>query len=167
MSGIDDLLAGNQRFAATFSGGNLPISPGKGTVVVTCVDARVDPAQIFDVDLGDIFVLRSVGGRVTPDIQAQLGMLRALMSSVPGAEPPAVVVMHHTQCGTAKFADPELKAKAAEMAGVDEAVIDRVVVTDAHDSVATDVAAVCAVVPEGTVVRGFVYDIATGVASPV
>lgn len=162
MSGVDDLLAGNERFAASFSGGDLPILPAKGTVVVTCMDARVDPGVVFDLDLGDVFVLRCVGGRVTADIEAQLGMLGALLSSVSGGAMPDVVVMHHTRCGTARFTDPDLRDAAARMAGVDAASIDAVVVTDPHATAAADVAALTDVLPEGVRIQGLVYDIETG-----
>jgi len=167
MSGIDDLLAGNERFVATFSGGDLPIRPGKGTVLITCVDARIDPGRIFDLEPGDIFVLRSVGGRVTRNVRAQLGMVRALMTTVATEQELSIVVMHHTQCGTARFADAELRELAAEMAGVDGAEIDDAIVADPRVTVAADVAVLQSSAPEGSNIRGLVYDIATGVAIPV
>jgi carbonic anhydrase len=166
MSGIDDLLAGNVRFAASFSRADLPIVPAKGTVVVTCMDARVDPGVVFDLDLGDVFVLRCVGGRVTADIEAQLGMLGALMTSVPASHPD-VVVMHHTKCGTARFGDPDLRERAALMAGVDGAAVDAVVVDDPRVTVAADVATLRERLPGDVRIVGLVYDLETGRAQPV
>ena len=167
MAGIDDLLAGNERFVASFDAGDLPIRAGKATLVVSCVDARVDPMAAFDAELGDILVLRNVGGRVTDDILAQLGMLSALMSSVPDAKPPAVLVMHHTNCGTARFADPELRQMAAQRAGVPVEAVDAIVVEDPRVTVAEDVERLRSAMPPGARVEGRVYDVTTGRAIPV
>ena len=139
----------------------------KGVVVVTCMDARVDPLTVLDLDLGDAFVLRCVGGRVTPDIVAQLGMLDALLSSVPGGAHPDVVVMHHTRCGTARFADPDLRQRAASLAGIDETAVDAVVVSDPSATVAADVATLREVLPPEVHAHGLVYDIETGRVAPV
>lgn len=159
---IDEYLAGNEEYVATFDGADLPIVPRTRTIIVSCVDSRVDPAQIFGLRNGDAFVLRSVGGRVTPQMLAQIAMVQTLAGPQPDTGPLDVVVMHHTQCGTARFGDDDLRAKAAEAGGIDESHIRSVIVENPRDSVAKDVALVEAAVPEGTEVHGFVYDLTTG-----
>ncbi len=64
MSDLPQLLEGNRRFAAHFADGELPIRPRLSTVVLTCLDARVDPAHLFDLQLGDALVIRNGGGRI-------------------------------------------------------------------------------------------------------
>ncbi len=66
MSDLPQLLEGNHRFTAHFADGELPIRPRLSTVVLTCLDARVDPAHLFDLQLGDALVIRNGGGRINP-----------------------------------------------------------------------------------------------------
>ena len=70
MSDLSQLFEGNRRFAAHFADGELPIRPRRSTVLLTCLDARVDPAHLFDLQLGDALVIRNAGGRSGPDAQA-------------------------------------------------------------------------------------------------
>ena len=159
---IDEYLAGNDAYAAEFDGADLPIVPRTKTIIVSCVDSRVDPAQIFGLGNGDAFVLRSVGGRVTPHMIAQVAMVQTLAGPQPETGPLDVVVMHHTQCGTARFRDDDLRNQAAAAAAIHESEIAPVIVIDPHESVAQDKALLEDALPEGTNVTAFVYDLATG-----
>ena len=64
MSDLDTLYDRNEEFARTFDQGDLPILPRHPTIVLTCVDSRVDPAHFLGLELGDTLVLRNSGGRV-------------------------------------------------------------------------------------------------------
>jgi carbonic anhydrase len=164
---IEDYLAGNQRYVEEFDGADLPIVPRTKTIIVSCVDSRVDPAQIFGLDNGDAFVLRSVGGRVTPHMIAQVAMVQTLAGPQPDTGPLDVIVMHHTQCGTARFHDDDLRSRAASAAGVDEAAITPVIVVDPYESVTADKALLEDALPGGTDVTAFVYDLRTGQVTQV
>lgn len=167
MTATDTLLARNRTFAEGFSGEELPLMPRTGAVVITCLDARVDPAHIFDLELGDAVVLRNVGGRVTPDVFSQLAMLNVLAASEGAAGSPSIVVMHHTDCGTSRFANPELAAKVTAAARIDEATVAALVVDDPASTVAADVAKLRAVLPPTADVTGMAYDVRTGEVSAV
>ncbi len=90
-----------------------------------------------------------------------------MRSTVPDATAPSIVVMHHTECGTARFADPELCELAAARSGLDPASVGEIVVTDPFVSVAEDVDRLRSETPPGTRVVGRVYDVDTGEAIPV
>ena len=60
-----DLLERNRTLARTFTGGELPIRPRFGQLVLSCVDARTDPAHYLGLEPGDAVVMRTLGGRVT------------------------------------------------------------------------------------------------------
>ena len=60
------LLDRNRSFAEKFTAGDLKISPRMSTILLTCLDARVDPAHLFGLGLGDALVIRNAGGRITP-----------------------------------------------------------------------------------------------------
>lgn len=159
---IDEYLAGNERHAADFDGAHLPILARTRIIIVSCVDARVDPGRIFGLDPGDAFVLRNVGGRVTPHMLAQVALVQTLVGHQPDTGPLDVVVMHHTACGTVRFRDDDLRESAAAAAGIDEAEIRPMIVDDPFVSVAKDKALLEGALPEGTNVSAFVYDLATG-----
>ena len=108
MSDLPHLLEGNRRFTEHFADGELPIRPRLSTVVLTCLDARVDPAHLFDLRLGDALVIRNAGGRVNPGVVTDLAVLGLLAAALPGdkATTQELVILHHTDCGMSRFADP-------------------------------------------------------------
>jgi carbonic anhydrase len=63
----DDVLDANQSYAESFDKGDLPIPPGRRFAVVTCMDARLDPAKFLGLDEGDAHVIRNAGGVVSDD----------------------------------------------------------------------------------------------------
>ena len=56
----DSLLAKSDKHSSTFTQGSLALPPAKKYLVLTCMDARIDPAQAFGIDLGDAHVIRNV-----------------------------------------------------------------------------------------------------------
>jgi carbonic anhydrase len=77
MPDVQTLVDRNLEFASSFDQGDLAIMPRLSTLVLTCVDARVDPAHILGLELGDAVVMRNVGGRVTDDVIEHIGRLQA------------------------------------------------------------------------------------------
>ncbi len=75
--------------------GELPTPPAKTLAILTCMDARIVPHELFGLAPGDVHVLRNAGGRVTPDV------LRSLLLSTRLLGVDQVVVVHHTKCGGA------------------------------------------------------------------
>lgn len=75
--------------------GELPTPPSRALAIVTCMDARIVPHELFGLGPGDVHVLRNAGGRVTPDV------LRSLLISTRLLGVDQVVVVHHTHCGGA------------------------------------------------------------------
>lgn len=163
--GSDELLARNEAFAARFDRADLPALGSTGTVIVTCMDARADPSHYLGLDLGEALVLRGAGGRVTDRMLEQLAIIRALGGD---EEPRAVLVVHHTNCGTARLTEPAIQDRLAR-AGVDPERVARMAVVDPAATAATDVARIQAagVFPDDWPVTGYVYDVATGRVTPI
>lgn len=163
MANVQSLLDRNAAFAARFDKGDLRIPPQLSLLVITCLDARVDPAHFLGVELGDAFVIRNVGGRVTDEVIEHLAILLGLARVVGG---PAfeVAVVHHTDCGTVRFSHPEIRAQLAKASGTTEAAIARLASTDPEATVVEDIGRIRAApnVPDDLVVSGLVYDVATG-----
>lgn len=146
MSVFDDLLAGNEEFAAGFETGALPAPPARGLAILTCMDARILPLGVFGLRTGDAHILRNAGGRASDDV------FRSLAVSTRALGVSAVAVVHHTECGMAKL-DDELRAL------VGDAAID-----DPDQALADDVERLVTspMLPKGTEVAGFLYDVRTG-----
>lgn len=103
----DDLLAGYQRFKNGYFAENrerlreLAQEQKPGHVLITCSDARMEPALIFDTEPGDLFVIRNVANLVPPfEIEGAFhGTSAALEYAITVLEIPEIIVLGHTQCG--------------------------------------------------------------------
>ncbi len=81
MADVQTLVDRNLEFASSFNQGDLVIRPRLSTLVLTCLDARVDPAHLFGLELGDAVVMRNIGGRVTDEVIEHIAIVRALGES--------------------------------------------------------------------------------------
>ena len=166
MTKMTPLLQRNEQFARTYTPVALGL-PAAQVIIVTCLDHRVDPAAVLDLQLGDAPVIRNAGGRVTQaviDDLAYLAFLAEQLSGGQGAQDGLVevAVIHHTQCGTGLLADPGFRHQAAASTGLAEAALEASAVADPHTTVKTDVERLIGALPPTVSVSGHVYDIATG-----
>jgi carbonic anhydrase len=89
----------------------LPAPPSLHALVVTCMDARIDPVTLFGIKPGEAHVLRNAGGIVTDDI------VRSVTISQRELGTRSVYVVQHKGCGMATFTDPEFVAKLESECG--------------------------------------------------
>ena len=158
MSEVPKLLEGNAAFAEAFDQGDLEIPPARGVLVLTCIDARVEPARMLGLELGDAHFLRNAGGRVTDDTIRSATISSWLLGTR------EFLVIHHTDCGMTKFTDDVLHEKIREATGADVSGDEYLSFTDVDESVRDDVARLRDVktLPDGVTISGFVYDVRTG-----
>ncbi|WP_123026678.1 carbonic anhydrase [Mycolicibacterium stellerae] len=164
MTVVDALAERNDDFARTRFVPGLPMLPRLRTLVLCCVDPRVDPAHVLGLETGDAAVIRNVGGRVTPDVLAELALLARLASSLVGSAAPVIdlIVMQHSDCGITRLQDPP--AMLAAYFHVDPTALADRHVADPRAAVASDIA-VLQSVPQLAAwfrVTGVVYDVDTG-----
>jgi carbonic anhydrase len=169
MTTIDTLLDRNRHFAAAGLPADLQLFPKLQTIVISCVDPRVDPSTILGLELGDALVIRNLGGRFTPDALQTMAGLRAI-AQVEGATPGPdwnLVVLHHTDCGITRLGDHT--DLLAAVFGIDPAELETKAVTDPRAAVAADVATIKAnpFLPAAFLVSGLVYDVTTGLIDVV
>ena len=166
MADLTTLLDRNRSFAEQFEAGDLKILPRMSTILLTCVDARVDPAHLFGLGLGDAVVIRNAGGRITPAVIADLGILGVLAASAPGNSPrrPELVVIHHNDCGMSRLANPAIQEQVAKRLGLSVDEVAAMAITDPTKSVQDDVERLRQTpgTPDQLVVSGFVYDVRNG-----
>ncbi len=162
MSDVPTLLERNKEFAADFRHGDLPIRPRMSTIVLTCVDARVDPAHVLGLEPGDALVIRNAGGRVTQEVEQQVALLGFMARQM--EMPLEIMVLHHTDCGTERFANPEARRVASGATGLDESVLEAMAIGDHGTSLGSDVARLLdsELAPDGLIVSGHLYDTDTG-----
>ncbi len=166
MADLQNLIERNRSFAEQFEAGDLPIRPRMSTFILTCVDSRVDPAHIFGLGLGDAIVMRNTGGRITPAVIEDLAILGVLGANMPGPStmPLELLVMHHTDCGMSRLANPAIQQQVAERLGLSVDEVVAMAITDPAMSVKDDIERLRQTpgTPDQLVVSGLVYDVKNG-----
>ena len=108
MTAIEELL---QRAVQLDSLG-VPTPPRLRLAIVTCMDSRIDPFQIFGLKRGEAHVLRNAGGVVTDDV------IRSLILSQRFLGTQEVMLIHHTRCGAHNLPEEEVKAALQAETGI-------------------------------------------------
>lgn len=158
---VDRLVAANRHYAKGYRDPGMSAMPVRHTAIVTCMDARLDVHAMLGLELGDTHVIRNAGGVVTDDVVRSLTISQRHLGTT------QVVLIHHTQCGmltvTEDFrreleADTGLRPQWAVEAFVD---LDG----DVRQSMNRVRRSPFLLHSEG--VRGFVYDVTTGLLREV
>jgi carbonic anhydrase len=157
MSVTDELLANNEKYAASFDKGDLPLPPGKKVAIVACMDARLNPYGALGLQEGDAHVIRNAGGVVTDDEIRSLAISQRLL----GTE--EIILIHHTDCGMLTFTDDEFKRQVQEDTGIKPEWAAESF-GDVDEDVRQSIARIRAspFIPKKDSVRGFVYEVETG-----
>lgn len=177
MNTLDSLLERNKGFAARQSAAgtlthSLPRAlPNVKAIIIGCADMRVDPAHVLGIKPGEAVVIRNIGGRITPGLLEQLGMLGRIgevAGEVPGGGGEFhIIVLQHTDCGITRLAGDS--AMLTHYFQIQEAELKAKAVTDPRAAVAIDVASLRAIpaLPGEWLVSGVIYDVATGLVEVV
>lgn len=174
---LDEVLTANRAYAANFGDkGTLPMPPGRRFAILTCMDARLDPAKYAGLSEGDAHVIRNAGGRATDDA------IRSLVISYKLLGTREWFVIHHTNCGMETFTDEIMRgllAKSLKTATIDATgwhdigqgpgstegtFIDWLTIADQVESVCADVRRIRThpLVPRDIPIYGYIYDVKTG-----
>jgi carbonic anhydrase len=158
MSVTDELVDANEKFAAGFDQGGLPMPPARHVAVLACMDARLHPAKFLGLEIGDAHVIRNAGGRASDDAIRSLIISQRLLGTN------EVLVIHHTDCGMLTFTNDQLRDKLKSETSADASGIDFLPFPDLEKSVRDDVKRIqdSPFVDKNVKVTGFVYDVKTG-----
>jgi carbonic anhydrase len=97
---VGEVVAANKAYVEAFGKkGELPLPPARRFAILTCMDARLDPAKYAGLAEGDAHVIRNAGGRATDDAIRSLVISHKLLGTQEW------FVIHHTNCGMELFAD--------------------------------------------------------------
>ncbi len=177
MSVLDEVLAANDAYAASFgSKGDLALPPARRFGILTCMDARLDPAKYAGLSEGDAHVIRNAGGRASDDA------IRSIVISYKLLGTQEWFVIHHTNCGMEFFTNEimgDLLASSLETASLtangfvdvgtgpgsaEGRYIQWLTISDNARSVVEDVTRIRnhPLVPSSIALYGYIYDVATG-----
>ncbi|HET9289050.1 MAG TPA: carbonic anhydrase [Gaiella sp.] len=177
MSVLDEVIAANEAYAREFGDkGELALPPARHFAILTCMDARLDPAKYAGLSEGDAHVIRNAGGRASDDA------IRSLVISYKLLGTSEWFVIHHSDCGMEFFTNEvmaDLLDKSLETAALGENGfhdvgagpgsseghnIDWLTIADRNLSVVEDVERIRdhPLVPAGIAIYGYVYDVRTG-----
>ncbi|UPG67017.1 beta-class carbonic anhydrase [Gordonia hongkongensis] len=161
MSVTDEYLANNAEYAKTFTG-PLPLPPAKHVAVVACMDARLDVYRILGLNEGEAHVIRNAGGVVTDDEIRSLAISQRLLGTT------EIILIHHTDCGMLTFTDDDFKRQIQDEIGQKPAWSAEAF-ADLDEDVRQSITRIqnSPFVTKTTSLRGFVFDVASGLLREV
>ena len=162
MTVTDDLVDANARYGETFDEAELSAVPTRHVAVVTCMDARLDVFALLGLGNGEAHVIRNAGGAVTDDV------IRSLAISQRKLQSREVVLIHHTGCGMATFGDDEFRDELQDDIGLKPAwAVETFVDPVADTRQSLQRVRRSPFLLHTDAVRGFVYDVTTGLLTEV
>jgi carbonic anhydrase len=174
---LSEVLSANGKYASSFGDkGKLTIPPARKFAILTCMDARIDPAKLAGLSEGDAHVIRNAGGRASDDALRSLVISHKLLGTREW------FVIHHTNCGMELFTDEtirDLLASSLKTASHDgkgwvdpgggggsrhAQYIDFLTIKNQQQSVADDVERIrtSPLVPRDIPIYGYVYSVESG-----
>jgi len=174
---LKQVLAANNAYSQNFGDkGKLALPPARRFAVLTCMDARLDPAKYAGLSEGDAHVIRNAGGRASDDA------IRSLVISYKLLGTREFFVIHHTDCGMQFFTNQVMRGLLANSLETAELradgfrdigkgpgsrageYIEWLTVSNPQQAVTDDVARIRAhpLVPKSIPIYGYIYDVKTG-----
>lgn len=173
----DEVIKANETYVADFGDkGKLALPPARAFAILTCMDARLDPAKVAGLSEGDAHVIRNAGGRASDDA------IRSLVISYKLLGTKEWFVIHHTNCGMELFTDDIIRgllSKSLQTSSHDGKqwvdngkgpgshhgdFIDFLTIRNLAESVVIDVERIRShpLVPGDIPIYGYIYEVATG-----
>ena len=174
---LPEVLAANASYVATFGAkATLALPPARRFAILTCMDARLDPAKFAGLREGDAHVIRNAGGRASDDA------IRSLVISYKLLGTREWFVVHHTDCGMEYFTDPVMRDLLAQSLQTAELTangfrdvgagpgspegqyVDWLTIANTTQAVVDDVARIRhhPLVPRSIPIYGYLYEVKTG-----
>jgi carbonic anhydrase len=179
---LPEILDANASYASEFGDrSNLALPPARRFAILTCMDARLDPAKYAGLSEGDAHIIRNAGGRASDDA------IRSLVISYKLLGTKEFFVIHHTNCGmefftndvmsgllensleTAALTEEGFKDVGTGPGSTEGRYINFLTISDQEESVIEDVNRIAdhPLVPKTIPIRGFIYDVHTGLLNSV
>ena len=170
MVNLKHILESNKGYSQSFGDkADLKAPPLRKVAVVTCMDARLDPAKFMGLEEGDAHIIRNDGGRVTEDV------IRSLVISYKLLGTNEWYVIHHTGCGMQNITNEKMNkiledSEDLNLNKSEEATkIDWLPFDDLEESVLEDMKKIAShpLVPKNITIYGFIFDVNDGIMKEV
>jgi carbonic anhydrase len=174
---LTDVLKANAKYASEFGEkSQLAVPPARHFAILTCMDARLDPAKYAGLAEGDAHVIRNAGGRASDDA------IRSLVISYKLLGTREFFVIHHTECGMQFFTNEVMSGLLASSLETAELTahgfrdvgkgpgsregnyIEWLTFKDPKQAVLDDVVRIRThpLIPKSIPVYGYIYDVKSG-----
>jgi carbonic anhydrase len=174
---LTEVLESNRKYASSFGEkSQLGMPPARRFAILTCMDARLDPAKYAGLAEGDAHVIRNAGGRASDDA------IRSLVISYKLLGTQEFFLIHHTNCGMEFFTNEVMRsllASSLETAQLSSSgfrdigkgpgsrageYIEWLTIADQKQAVIDDVERIRnhPLVPKNIPIHGFIYDVQSG-----
>jgi carbonic anhydrase len=164
MSTIDDAIGANNSYSREFGLAKLAMPPARKLAIVACMDARLTIELMLGLKTGDAHIIRNAGGIVTEDVVRSLIISQQLLGTR------EVMIINHTDCGMLSFKDDALRTRLLNSTGKLAVAPARFYAfDDLRQNVREQVQKVRSHpwIPQEITVRGFVYDVKSGLLKEV
>lgn len=158
----DELVARNAEYSDAFGDSELQVEPMRHLAVVTCMDSRMDVFQMLGLGNGEAHIIRNAGGVITDDVIRSLCLSQRLLGTR------EILLAHHTDCGLQKVKEDEFKAELELEVGIKPWwALESF--SDPYADVVQSINRIrlTPFIPHKENVRGFVYDVTTGLINEV
>jgi len=158
---VPEIIRGNEQYAQQFSTGHLTMPPSRKVVILTCMDARIEPLRALGLKEGEAHILRNAGGRVTEAI-------RSIALSQQFQDTREIVLLHHKNCGLLGRSNEEIRERLGTALGAEAATAAEQIDFEPHVDVVEklkseiDLLTQSPLIRADTPISGFVFDETTG-----
>lgn len=154
---LQEVLEANRLYAGSFGAKTeLPMPPGRRFAILTCMDARLDPAKFAGLAEGDAHVIRNAGGRASDDAIRSLIISNKLLGTTEW------FVIHHTDCGMETFTNESMREKLKGEKSAED--IDWLTISDQAESIREDISRIRnhPLTPPEIQIYGYLFDVKSG-----
>lgn len=158
----DVCIENNRQYAESFDKAEAPIPPARKAAVVACMDARIETGRLLGLSEGDAHVIRNAGGVVTDDVLRSLVISQRLLGTK------EIILVQHTDCGMLTFRDDDVKDRIEAETGLRPSFALEAF-PHLQENVRQSIRRIqaCPFIPVKDRIRGFVYNVRTGLLEEV
>ncbi len=155
---LEQLISQNAAYVSEFQGKDVPGQARKGLLILTCMDSRIVPHEIFGLALGDVKVIRNAGGQLNPEVEKDIVLASHLLNCH------SIIVMPHTRCAMASMPLATVQQRLSELSNKDFSDFQPRMIDDAEGKLRNDVSSLQnnPLIRDGINVFGAIYDVDSG-----
>ena len=155
---LEQLKSQNAAYVSEFQGKDIPGLARKGLLILTCMDSRIVPHEIFGLALGDVKVIRNAGGQLNAEVEKDIVLASHLLNCH------TIIVMPHTGCAMASMPLTTIQQRLSELSNKDFSDFQPRMIDDVESKLRNDVSSLQnnPLIRDGINLLGAIYDVDSG-----